>query len=330
MIWANPLIRHCNYCFVQLCLTNFSTTKRYCNEKITKILLVLSIIISVKAQDTTSGRIAILPFVSNGIDPVSVQTAELLLRMDLGKVSSMDIISEKKTQSAIGDNECTDDECAKDIGEVQYILIEMATGKNILAEQATALSLEDLDAVMQRVALSVAKHTPFSANVEVGNVVAQETVEPSSRASRFNFGLGFGYLFPTEGYDNDDKSFTVNLYFDYEIKDVAVGLMLGARDGVAVALYGNYLFSKTDICPYLGAGLGFHWVDHDYSTPYDYNYNYYPTPNTEYDEDGIELGLGAGLRFLHTYNIQFFINVEYIITFNDFNDKSIVFTIGIL
>jgi len=319
-------------------------------KKITKILLVLSIIISVKAQDTTSGKIAILPFVSNGIDPVSVQTAELLLRMDLGKVSSMDIISEKKTQSAIGDNECTDDECAKDIGEklnadevllcklnplgeniiVQYILIEMATGKNILAEQATALSLEDLDAVMQRVALSVAKHTPFSANVEVGNVVAQETVEPSSRASRFNFGLGFGYLFPTEGYDNDDKSFTVNLYFDYEIKDVAVGLMLGARDGVAVALYGNYLFSKTDICPYLGAGLGFHWVDHDYSTPYDYNYNYYPSPNTEYDEDGIELGLGAGLRFLHTYNIQFFINVEYIITFNDFNDKSIVFTIGIL
>ena len=206
----------------------------------------------------------------------------------------------------------------------------MATSKNILAEQATALSLEDLDAVMQRVALSVAKHTPFSANVEVGNVVAQETVEPSSRASRFNFGLGFGYLFPTEGYDNDDKSFTVNLYFDYEIKDVAVGLMLGARDGVAVALYGNYLFSKTDICPYLGAGLGFHWVDHDYSTPYDYNYNNYPTPNTDYDEDGIELGLGAGLRFLHTYNIQFFINVEYIITFNDFNDKSIVFTIGIL
>ena len=65
-------------------------------KKITKILLVLSIIISVKAQDTTSGKIAILPFVSNGIDPVSVQTAELLLRMDLGKVSSMDIISEKK------------------------------------------------------------------------------------------------------------------------------------------------------------------------------------------------------------------------------------------
>ena len=176
--------------------------------------------------------------------------------------------------------------------------METSTGKNILSEQASAINLEDLDAVMNRIALSVAKHSPFSANVEVGNVVGEETIEPLSRASRFNFGVGFGYLFPTDGYDDDDKSFTLNLYFDYEIEDVAVGLMLGARDGVAVALYGNYLFSRTDICPYIGGGLGFHWVDHDYSTPYYYNSNYYPTSSANYDEDGIELGLGAGLRFL--------------------------------
>jgi len=319
-------------------------------KKITSLLIVLSIVISLRAQDTTSNKIAILPFISKGIDPASVQTAESLFRMDLGKVSSMDIISEKNVQSALLDYECAEQECAVEIGQklnanevlvctlsplgekiiIQYILVETSTGKNILSERASAIYLEDLDAVMKRIALSVANHTPFSANVEVGNVVGEETIEPLSRASRFNFGVGFGYLFPSEGYDDDDKSFTLNLYFDYEIKDVAVGLMLGARDGVAVALYGNYLFSRTDICPYIGGGLGFHWVDHDYSTPYYYNSNYYPTSSANYDEDGIELGLGAGLRFLHTYDIQFFINVEYIITFNDFNDKSIVFTIGIL
>jgi len=314
-------------------------------KKITFILVVLSLVISAKAQDTTSGKIAVLPFISNGIDPASVQTAESLLRMNLGKASSLDVISEKKVLAAIGENECADEECAKEIGEkleadevllcklnplgekiiIQYILIETSTGKNILSEQASAINLEDLDVVMQRIALSVAKHTPFSENVEVGNVVGQETIEPSSRASRFNFGVGFGYLFPTDGYDDDDKSFTFNLYFDYEIPDVAVGMMLGARNGVAVALYGNYLFSKTDVCPYIGGGLGFHWVYHDDS--YDNSYN---TQSTETDEDGIELGLGAGLRILHTYDIQLFINVEYIITFNSYNDKSIVLTIGIL
>jgi TolB-like protein len=315
---------------------------------ITSILLVLISATFLMAQDSSSIKIAVLPFVSNGLDPASVQTAESILRMDLGKVNSMDIISEKKIQDVMGENECTDSECAKEIGEmlnadevllcklsplgekiiIQYILVESSTGKNILTEQATALNLEDLDAVMQRIALSVANHTPFSSNVEVGNVVGEETIEPSSRAARFNFGFGFGYLFPSDGYNNDDKSFTANLYFDYEIQDYAVGLMAGARDGVALAIYGNYLFSRTDFCPYLGGALGFHWVSHD-----DYSYNYY---NYSYsgevakDEDGVELGLGAGLRFLHTYGIQFFINVEYIITLNDFNDKAIVFTIGIL
>lgn len=310
---------------------------------ITFILVVLSLIISTIAQDTTSGKIAVLPFVSSDIDPASVQTAESLLRMDLGKVSLLDVISEKKVLAAIGDNECTDEECAIDIGKkldadevllcklnplgekiiIQYILVETSTDKNILAEQATATSLEDLDVVMQRVALSVVNHNPFSDNVEVGNVVNQETIEPKSRASRFNFGVGFGYLFPTDGYDNDDKSFTFNLYFDYEIPDVAVGMMLGARNGVAIALYGNYLFSRTDLCPYIGGGLGFHWVYHDGSTSSN-------TTGSETNEDGIGLGLGAGLRILHTYDIQLFINVEYIITFNDYNDKSIVLTIGIL
>lgn len=316
-------------------------------KKITSLLIVLSIVTFLKAQDTTSNKIAILPFISNGIDQASVQTAESIFRMDLSKVSSMNILSERNIQSALLDYDCTDTECAVEIGKnlkakevmvctlsplgekiiIQYILVEPSTGKNILSEQATALNLEDLDAVMNRIALSVANHTPFSSNVEVGNVVGQETIEPSSRASRFNFGFGFGYLFPTDGYDDDEKSFTLNLYFDYEIQDYAVGLMAGARDGVALAIYGNYLFSRTDICPYIGGALGFHWIYHDYT--YSYN-NYYTTNGVEQDEDGIELGLGGGVRFLHTYGIQFFINVEYIITLNSYNDKAIVFTIGIL
>jgi len=316
-------------------------------KKITLLLIVLSTVMSLKAQDTTSKSIAVLPFVSNGIDPTSVQTAESILRMDLSKDSSMNVISKNKVFDAIGNKDCSDQECAVEIGQklnanevlictlsplgekiiIQYILVETSTGKNILSEQATALYLEDLDAVMNRIALSVANHTPFSENVEVGNVVGQETIEPSSRAGRFNFGAGFGYLFPTDGYDDDEKSFTLNLYFDYEIEDYAIGLMAGARDGVALAIYGNYLFSRTDICPYLGGALGFHWISHDYE--YSYN-NYYYTEGVAKDEDGIELGLGTGLRFLHTYGIQFFINVEYIITLNDYNDKAIVFTIGIL
>lgn len=182
---------------------------------------------------------------------------------------------------------------------------------------------------MKRVAISVARITPFNANTEVGNIVGQESIETLRRASRYNFGVGFGYLYPEKGYDADKKSFTINLYFDYEIQDYAVGLMVGARKGFAINLYGNYLFSKTDLCPYVGGALGFHWVsDHNNSSYYE-PYVGYNSSNKK-DEDGIELGLEAGLRIFHTYGFQLFIKGEYIITFNDFNDRAFVFTIGIL
>lgn len=304
------------------------------------ILLLLFLTFIINAQDINSKKIAILPFVSNGIDEVSVQTAESILRMELGKESTAQIISERKTLSALNVETCADEECAKEIGEklgaqdvllckmnplgekiiVQYILVDVETGKNLLSETATAMNLEDIDAVMKRIAISVSKLAPFNANQEVGNIVGHESVETLRRASRFNFGVGFGYLFPDQGYDFDKKkSFTINAYFDYEIQDVAAGLMLGAREGFAINLYGNYLFSRSDVCPYLGGSLGFHWVAHEDIFDDDGK-----------DGDGIELGLKGGVRLFHTYNFQFFIEGEYIMTFNDYNDKAFVFTIGIL
>ena len=304
------------------------------------ILLLLFLTFIINAQDINSKKIAILPFVSNGIDEVSVQTAESILRMELGKESTAQIISERKTLSVLNGETCADEECAREIGEkleaqdvllckmnplgekiiVQYILVDVETGKNLLSETATAMNLEDIDAVMKRIAISVSKLAPFNANQEVGNIVGHESVETLRRASRFNFGVGFGYLFPDQGYDFDKKkSFTINAYFDYEIQDVAAGLMLGAREGFAINLYGNYLFSRSDVCPYLGGSLGFHWVAHE-GIFYD----------NGKDGDGIELGLKGGVRLFHTYNFQFFIEGEYIMTFNDYNDKAFVFTIGIL
>lgn len=210
---------------------------------------------------------------------------------------------------------------------VQYLLVETSTGKNVLSERAIAISLEDLGAVMKRVAISVAKQNSFNANPEVGNIVKQESIESLRRSARYNSGVGFGYLFPSHVYDKETKkSFNINAYFDYELPEYSFGLTMGARKGFAINIYGNYLFTKTDVCPYLGGSLGFHWV---YNHSDENRYYFDPNPNNK-DEDGIELGFEAGIRLLHTYSFQLFIKGEYIMTFNDFNDKAFVFTIGIL
>ena len=303
------------------------------------LLLVLLFLLPTYSQDTTSKTTALLPIISNGIDEASIQTAGSILRMELGKEKNIKLVPEQATLDAIGDKECADEECAKKIGKqlnaeqvllckinplgekliVQYQLIETSSGNSILSESATATFVEDLDAVMKRVAISVARRTPFDANQEVGNIVVQESVGTLRQTARYNFGVGFGYLFPSEGYDTTKKSFTINGYFDYEMTDFSAGLMVGARKGFAMNIYGNYLFSRTDICPYLGGSLGFHWVLHEGLFEDDGK-----------DGDGFELGLLGGVRIFHTYNFQLFIQGEYIMTFNDYNDKAFVLTIGIL
>lgn len=290
------------------------------------------------SQDNTIQKLVIVPINSIGIEPVYVQTAESILRMEINRISSYDIVSERRTREVMEEDFCDDAECAVEIGNalkadqvllcnlnalgekiiVQYSLIELPAGRRLVTDQTTALNVEDLEAVMKRVAVSVVTKQSFNKNVEVGSVVGKESVESLRRAARYNFGIGFGYLFPSYGYDNDKRSFTINAYLDYEVPDYAVGLMIGARNGFAINLYGNYLFTKTDVCPYLGASLGFHWVAHK-----DFFLD-------DKEGDGIGLGFVGGIRLFHTYTFQLFIQGEYIMTFNDFNDKAFVFTLGIL
>ena len=53
-------------------------------------------------------------------------------------------------------------------------------------------------------------------------------------------------------------------------------------------------------------------------------------PAKELRSDGIELSANTGIRVLHTYNFQMIFNLEFIYTMNDYNDRAVVFTIGIL
>jgi hypothetical protein len=295
------------------------------------------------AQDR-SARLAILPLSSNGVDAVTIETATTLLRTEIGKLSSMDVVSGRRTQEAVGETPCTEAECALAIGRslqatqvlgcrlsalgekiiVQYFLVDVPSGSQVLIDQATASGAEDLDVLMKRLAKSVIEREPVSKNAEVGQILASETVEPARRATRKNFGFGFGYLYPQTGYDHADRTFIVDTRFDYEIDDYAVGLLVGIRKGFAAGLYGSYLTCRTDICPYVGGGFGFHWIDH--SSIYDR----LTGRNVEGRGDGFELSANAGLRVLHTYSFQMIFNLELLYTMNDFNDRAIVFTLGIL
>jgi hypothetical protein len=182
------------------------------------------------------------------------------------------------------------------------------------------MQLEDMDVVMKRVASSIVTGQAINQTAKVDNIMEAETATPRRRAARKYWGINFGYLYPTQGYDDEDKSFTLDLRIGYEINQVTVGTHFAARKGFATNVYSSYLFTKTDVCPYLGGAFGFHWVSHEDFLNYDNNKS----------GDGFEVTANGGLRIFRTYNFQVLLNLDYIITFNDYNDKAVVFTIGLL
>jgi hypothetical protein len=306
-------------------------------------------ITTANGQDSLYSGIAILPFHSNGIEPVYIETAESILQIEISKFGRMKVISTKHTKDALSDEVCVDSECALEIGKelnasqvlgvrlsalgekiiTQYFLIDVSAGKEILIDQVTATTIEELETVMKRIASSVVNVRPAGKSVEVGTILEAESEESLRRTSNKNIGLSFGYLYPQNGYDNDERSFVANLHLDYELEEYAVGMLLGIRKGFAINIYGDYLFSKTDFCPFIGGAFGFHWITHsDFYEPYYINDVYVEREAKR--SDGFEITANAGMRILHTYNFQILINLEFIYTINDYDDTAIVFTIGIL
>ncbi len=91
-------------------------------------------------------------------------------------------------------------------------------------------------------------------------------------------------------------------------------------------LYGQYLSSASDNSPYIGTAFGFHWVSHNS----DYDFVLGQVLDANKQSHGFEILLSSGLRLFRTQRFTVVLNLEYLLTFNDFNDREIVFTIWLL
>ncbi|GAB4377165.1 MAG: hypothetical protein Kow0042_24470 [Calditrichia bacterium] len=313
----------------------------------TLVWLLFALIVNGITQSPTKPKLAILPFHAIGVEENSVESAELILRHELKKIGRFELISDELIWEQLGESFCSEVPCAIELGQklqaeqvllckmmvlgekiiVQFTRASVADQKILQLDQMTSLTVEDLDMVMKRLAMSIATNKPVDKVAEVGAITQQEELEPRRRAGRKFAGFSFGYLFPGNGYDNEDRVFAMDFRTGAEIQDFAVGMQLAIRKGFAVNIFSHYLFSRTDIAPYLGGGFGFHWVSHK-----QYWYDEYGSYHDEKEkrDDGFELSANAGLLGFRTYNIQIIINLSYTYVLNDYDDHGFIFTIGLL
>jgi hypothetical protein len=301
------------------------------------------------AQTQNGLRIVIMPFISNGIDNTTITSSQTILQREISKLGMNEVFIGSIPEKGTIDPTCTELDCAVIYGEklnanrvvtcnllvlgkkiiIQYTLVDVKFKKILVFDSITSLSIEELDVIMKRIAAGVINIETTNQTAKVGSIIENENKPLLLRGGGGFYGFSFGYLFPQDGFGNNDRSFTMDFKAGYEIDKYEYGIQLLARNGFGTNIYGSYLFSPYDVCPYFGGGLGFHWVS--YSEPYEnsYGYNSYPQPNNK-KGDGFELLLNTGVRLFNTYNFRLTVNLSYSITFNDYRSNSLALTIGFL
>ncbi len=305
-------------------------------------LLLLAAVLLVGASECLAfkrapDRMGILPLQAIGVDLESALAVESLLKVELQKEFSEGVVLGGDALDLGDDDPCAEVDCAIRVGRlndldlvvicmisrlggkivVQYNLVDVHGKSVLIADNTTAASLEDLDMVMRRVALSLSRRKGIDDIGEVGAIMEGEAVSSRRRSGHKVAGVSLGYSYPRSGFDEQDRFLSFALRRGFETEHLSAGFEMAAHRGLAATIYSHYLASKSDICPYVGGGLGFHWVYHKDKLP-------------DKREDGFHVNLSGGLRLYRTYDFQLVLGVGYIFTFNNYDDRAMMFSLGIL
>ena len=197
-----------------------------------KIIFVLMLMLPgmLYSQQIKKGSLVILPFYVKGVDRTTVFTAEEILRLEMENLSAKNISLANSSMLPNADSNCTSTDCAAEWGKqlnadqvvscqilalgqkliIQYFLIDVEQKTVLLADKLTSTSVEDLDMVMKRMAISITSLESAKKSAEVGAITESESKPFFLRNGRRFNNWSFGYLYPQQGYSTMEKSFRLN------------------------------------------------------------------------------------------------------------------------
>lgn len=223
-----------------------------------------------------------------------------------------------------------------------------ANGNNAFNQRGTALTMEDLEPITRRVSDAILTRKTFDQVATLDNITAkEENNEPTRRKSLYTSGFTLGYLYPTGNsysylkYNGTTLNSSETQEYSQLIRfswinswEFRENLMLGFELNMAPPLdFGGdinmqYLFNKTDITPFIGGGLGIHYVtakdEVGVGTYRDKTYddskrNSGPTANIQ-----------GGMVFFRTYDIHLITRAQYQVVFNSDIDNGIAIDVGVV
>jgi TolB-like protein len=296
----------------------------------TRIAVVLAVLVCTSpAQE----RAVVFDFQPLGVDTATAQLAAMLLRERLSDVNAFTLVtppapptyaSEEQLQAArdLAAQKAIGGSLAR-IGTkviVSYRLLDAAAGSVVLSDRATIGTVEELDLAMERIALALKERKPFGGTGEVGRLTDVERQRKAAASSVF---LTTGYTFPLQHQIPADPGmmlFTLDAAVTYETPDVLAQGLMGYRRGensfneIYFDLLIHRMFSRFDVTPYVGGGIGVHrlssrkWVPHQ-----GYQGGYY----AEAEDDGLALVASGGLILFRTQFFRLMGNVKGSVVFTE-------------
>ncbi len=177
-------------------------------------------------------------------------------------------------------------------------------------QRLTALSVEDFEAVTQRMSDALLNHRTTEQVASLDNIVQKEEKEPERRRSLSASGVALGYLYPSnpENFNGYDQVIRVAFMNTWEMRNNLLldgEVVWGVPDAsIGADLSLLYVFNRSDYSPFLGGGVGLHAVQALVSDP-------------NRRSSGPALNFQGGMLLFRTYDVHVMLRGQYQIIFND-------------
>lgn len=206
------------------------------------------------------------------------------------------------------------------------------------SQRLTAGSVEDLETVSLRMADALATRRSTEQVASLDNITARESEkEPERRLSLYHGGMALGYLFPVGNsfsYVEEDEFSSARTRHQYEQMvrlvwmnswefrnnlGLGVDVTWSTPYAFGADLNLRYMLTRNDISPFVGGGLGLHYVKSDEGISGD----------GEKRNSGPAVNVQGGLMLFRTYDVNVMLRGQYQVVFNSDVDHGPAIDVGV-
>src|SRR5690606_14900118 len=213
-------------------------------------------------------------------------------------------------------------------------------GGGVFSQRLTALSIEDLEALSVRMADALVTRRSLEEVASLDNITAKEAEQdPDRRRSLYQSGVALGYVFPVgasysylsensyvypperkrHGYDQMVRLTWLNSWEFRNDFVLGTDLVWTTPYAIGADVSLRYMLNRSDFTPFVGGGLGLHYVRGDEGIEGDQNKR----------NSGPAVNVQGGMMLFRTYDVNVMLRGQYQGIFNSDVDHGPAIDVGV-